>query len=745
MDGLTASCCVGRFVFLPSTRTRSARRRPAFLALASSGDDPKLDKWDQMELKFGQFIGEDPKLTLAKIMGRKSNPEVSYLEIEKSFAKKKGKSNAEIVNIPLDWSKQEAEPSNSTSDMRFSNKNLPVDTNLNLVRPVMKKVIKAETTTNDVPVYTEMKPSQSSQKINTKDSSVSKVILRKPSALQADDIETEKSSKLEIKPNLYLKMRKNLNRSPSDMTLLKKPMDRNDNFSDITLLKKPEPVWISNPNQESMPSPDSDGLNSGEASILSGDVKLLDASAMSSDKKELDDEVKASQVNIGLQRPEHRDPGTPEREVAITQPLDLKPVHSSSNSSVQAAMLRNPQRLDPSTIKISDPGGAEKTNVNGESHNDADEIKHFQSTALGEREEIYWTRAENLLRTGEREEVELISCSSRGFVVSFGSIIGFLPYRNLGAKWKFLAFESWLRKKGFDPSLYKQNLSILGNYESQNRNIPLDSNPSQKTNQQLEEYPASDMKLEDLLETYDQEKTKFLSSFVGQRIKVSVILADRNSRKLMFSGRPKEKEEMVDKKRSLMAKLSIGDVVKCSIKKITYFGIFVEVEGVPALIHQSEVSWDATLDPSTYFKIGQIIEAKVHQLDFALERITLSLKQIMPDPLVEALESLESIVGDRSSLDGSLETAQADVEWADVESLIKELGKIKGIERVSKGRFFLSPGLAPTFQVYMASVFENQYKLLARSGNKVQEVIVQASLDKEQMKAAILTCTNRVE
>lgn len=205
--------------------------------------------------------------------------------------------------------------------------------------------------------------------------------------------------------------------------------------------------------------------------------------------------------------------------------------------------------------------------------------------------------------------------------------------------------------------------------------------------------------------------------------------------------RPKEKEEIVEKKRSLMAKLSIGDVVKCRIKKITYFGIFVEVEGVPALIHQSEVSWDATLNPATYLKTGQIAEAKVHQLDFALERIFLSLKEITPDPLNEALEC---IVGN-SSFNGGLEAAQADSEWAEVDSLVKALQEIDGVQTVNKGRFFLSPGLAPTFQVYMASMFENQYKLLARSGNRVQEVIVQASLDKEEIKSAILKCTNRVD
>ncbi|KAJ6326791.1 hypothetical protein OIU78_013804 [Salix suchowensis] len=191
-----------------------------------------------------------------------------------------------------------------------------------------------------------------------------------------------------------------------------------------------------------------------------------------------------------------------------------------------------------------------------------------------------------------------------------------------------------------------------------------------------------------------------------------------------------------------MATLQIGDVVKCCIKKVTYFGIFVEVEGVPALIHASEVSWDATLNPASCFKVGQIVEAKVHQLDFTLQRIFLSLKEITPDPLIE---TLESVFGGRAPLDGKLQEAEADSEWADVETLVKELQQIEGIQSVSRGRFFLSPGLAPAFQVYMASMFENQYKLLARSGNKVQEVIVQASLSKEEMKSTILSCANRVE
>lgn len=36
--------------------------------LYASNDEPRLNEWDQMELKFGKMLGEDPKLTLAKVI-----------------------------------------------------------------------------------------------------------------------------------------------------------------------------------------------------------------------------------------------------------------------------------------------------------------------------------------------------------------------------------------------------------------------------------------------------------------------------------------------------------------------------------------------------------------------------------------------------------------------------------------------------------------------------------------------------
>ncbi|EOY24676.1 Nucleic acid-binding, OB-fold-like protein, putative isoform 1 [Theobroma cacao] len=732
-----SSFSVNKFLLFPSASPSRAgpkrgAKRVSFRIFAAK-EEPKFDKWDQMELKFGRLLGEDPKLTLAKIMGRKANPEASYIEIEKAFHKNKGKI-VEVEEVPFDVEKKSP---TSSSD------------SLNLVRPVPKKGIKFKADGN--PAVSEIKrPTLSDGKTvdSAKKGRVPNVILRKPTLINEDDVEN--LPRFRIKPNLSLKMRNE---------------KAKDHFSEMTLLRKPEPMSVDTSLDKKQDSEGSVGLEKEkEVEDRIGDFTILEKSEQSIhaniremqelfedleiEGQRLEAEIEANMLANATENTSQESleaghssiPKKPERKddsISGMQPVELSnrvsTEESSTGPSIEAALQGKPKRLDQSVKETSNSSRAQTVPINPEDYGDL--------PSVSPQEDSDWTRVEHLLKTGERAEVELISSSTRGFVVSFGSLIGFLPYRNLAAKWKFLAFESWLRQKGLDLAAYKQNLGVIGSSDIMSKNSSLVSNSDMENNQQFEGKLSPDMNLEDLLKIYDQEKLKFLSSFVGQRVKVNVLMADRKFRKLIVSLRPKAKEELVEKKRNVMAKLRVGDVVKCCIKKITYFGIFVEVEGVPALIHQTEVSWDATLDPASYFKIGQIVEAKVHQLDFTLERVFLSLKEITPDPLIEALDS---VVGDRDNLDGRLQAAEADSEWPDVESLIKELQQIEGVQSVSKGRFFLSPGLAPTFQVYMASMFENQYKLLARSGNKVQEIIVLASLDKEEMKSTILSCTNRV-
>ncbi|XP_071697585.1 uncharacterized protein [Rutidosis leptorrhynchoides] len=713
-----------------------------FAIFAAAKDEDNFDSYDQMEIKFGRLIGEDPKLTLAKIIGRKTNPELSYLEIEKLYNKKGMKAFTDIEELPFDVSDIRRKPKDSLDGLNLTRpvpkkgvKFEPKDSldGLNLTRPVPKKGVKFEPNDNK-PVLPKVKrPIEPVAKApNNPTPSVPNVKIRKPTTFKDDDGGFTATLQ---RPNLSFKL------NNDDVA--------KERVTDMKMVRKPEPFM----QKEETESLDDEKESPSEIQYQT-DVALHQKPEITLDQDYKNDNELNSEIDdmkntsrsvdfaFDVENVAKFDLEPSEENVDV---LEIKEIgqefdHITGPDPDIAATLRGPpKRLDQSlenTPKVEKKVTPPMTPIPDE---DAIESEKSPTTLfLKEREDTDWKRAEDLIKTEGREEVELINSSTRGFVASFGSLIGFLPYRNLATKWKYLAFESWLRKNGLDPAMYRQSLGVIGGYNATSKSTTKSTADLKKIEGEI----SPDMKLEDLLAIYDQEKLKYLSSFVGQKVKVNVVLADKESNKLIFSGRPKEKDESVERKKNLMAKLSVGDVVKCCIKKITYYGIFVEVEGVPALIHQTEVSWDDTLDIISHFKIGQFVEAKVHQLDFSLERIFLSLKDVTPDPLIE---TLEGVVGDQAQLDGRLEEAQPEEEWAEVESLVKELELYEGIDLVKKGRFFKSPGLAPTFQVYMASVLENEYKLLARAENKVQEVIVQTSLGKEEMKSAILTCANKVE
>ncbi|KAJ4807896.1 30S ribosomal protein S1 [Rhynchospora pubera] len=360
-------------------------------------------------------------------------------------------------------------------------------------------------------------------------------------------------------------------------------------------------------------------------------------------------------------------------------------------------------------------------------------------------EEEDWKDVENLLNNGERILVELTGYNNEGFFATLGSIVGSIPYQNLNPRYKFFDFEPWLRKKGVDLTFYQPKVQMIDTIGSMDSlpDLGIDTKTLEQNEKISEQLPNSNSALnfEDLLLQYQGEKNAFLSSFIGQKLKVRVLMADRNSKEVVLTGKHRVSEALVNKKRKLMARLKVGDIVKCCIYKFTYAGTFVKVEGVSALIPHAEVTFDGTLDLLSSLKLGQILDARVHQLDYKREHINLSLKGVIPDPQIN---NFESIVGNDTSFSGTLQEAQLEEEWEDVESLIKELEKLEEVNTVSKGTFFLSSGLAPAFQVYMAPMVDGRYRLLARFGNKVQEVLVQASMDEEKMKSSISACTSRI-
>ena len=86
--------------------------------------------------------------------------------------------------------------------------------------------------------------------------------------------------------------------------------------------------------------------------------------------------------------------------------------------------------------------------------------------------------------------------------------------------------------------------------------------------------------------------------------------------------------------------LKVGDKVKGKVVVITDYGAFVEIiPGVEGLIHVSEMSWSQHLRTAhDFLKVGDEVEAVVLTLDREGQKMSLGIKQLIPDPWADILE-----------------------------------------------------------------------------------------------------------
>lgn len=135
--------------------------------------------------------------------------------------------------------------------------------------------------------------------------------------------------------------------------------------------------------------------------------------------------------------------------------------------------------------------------------------------------------------------------------------------------------------------------------------------------------------------TEKEEILQRLNKLVGTVLKVRILDANKRDNKLIFS----EKEAVKDSLASRFAELSVGDTMKGVVTGVVDFGAFVNMAGIEGLIHISEISWERVSDPNDYIKIGQEVEAKIIAID--KERLSLSIKQLTPDPWLSEVEQLK--------------------------------------------------------------------------------------------------------
>ncbi len=130
-------------------------------------------------------------------------------------------------------------------------------------------------------------------------------------------------------------------------------------------------------------------------------------------------------------------------------------------------------------------------------------------------------------------------------------------------------------------------------------------------------------------------KVMNLDRFVGQSIPLKVIEIDRERRKVVLSHRLAVDEQRSKERETTMGSLAEGQIRDGVIRRITDYGAFVDLGGVDGLLHISEMSWTRITHPSDMVKVGQKTKVMILKLDPKSERISLGLRQILPDPWSE--------------------------------------------------------------------------------------------------------------
>ena len=148
---------------------------------------------------------------------------------------------------------------------------------------------------------------------------------------------------------------------------------------------------------------------------------------------------------------------------------------------------------------------------------------------------------------------------------------------------------------------------------------------------------------------FDGSLNKQLDKIVGRRMQVKVMEVDQLSNRLIFSQRAVVEGEALLKQKELLSTITVGDTVESTVTGIVPFGAFakftVEKEGVKheieGLIHISEIAWEKVEDPGEYFKQGDTVKIKIIGIDANSGKVTLSLKQLLPDPWEHVLDMFE--------------------------------------------------------------------------------------------------------
>jgi small subunit ribosomal protein S1 len=125
---------------------------------------------------------------------------------------------------------------------------------------------------------------------------------------------------------------------------------------------------------------------------------------------------------------------------------------------------------------------------------------------------------------------------------------------------------------------------------------------------------------------------KNLAQYVGNTYEFKVVKINQERQNIVLSRRELIEQERTERRQKLLAEMTPGDIRKGTVKNITDFGAFIDLNGIDGLLHITDMSWGRVGHPSEILKVGQDIDVVVLDINREKERVSLGLKQKLANP-----------------------------------------------------------------------------------------------------------------
>ncbi len=123
-----------------------------------------------------------------------------------------------------------------------------------------------------------------------------------------------------------------------------------------------------------------------------------------------------------------------------------------------------------------------------------------------------------------------------------------------------------------------------------------------------------------------------MDALINQEYDFRVLKINRRRSNVIVSRRVLLEEERTAMRKNLLESLQEGQIVTGKVKNITEYGVFVDLGGLDGLLHVTDMSWKRIRHPREMVTLGMELTLKVLSFDRERGKVSLGLKQLVPDP-----------------------------------------------------------------------------------------------------------------